>query len=230
MKEMCKEKNFELIIYNLKEKNFYLEEKIEDSIDENNKNDNDKDNKLILYDIISFNEAYKINIPNYDSIFNLNPRLITTKNINSNYSHCIGKYLDSNLKENKVKIIGKIDYNKQFINSNIKEKNIGLLISGTIKSDEIYTKGKSNKLFKRKKTSNIRLIKENGKNTIYEENENNGIIKEIPEFKGYLINPHIILFKFEEKDFLGKKRNSQNLFMEEIIKPKKKKINNFDIK
>jgi len=221
MKEMCNKKNFELVIYNLKEKAFYFEEKIEESKDENNKNVNNEDNKLLLYDIISFNEIYKINIPNYDSIFDLNPRFITTKNINFNYSLCIGKYLNSNLKENKVKIIGKIDYNKQFINSEIKDKNIGLLISGTIKSNIFYNKKRSDQLFKRKETSKIRLIKEKGKNTIYEEKETNGKINEIKEIKQNLTNPHIILFKFEEKDYLGKKRNSKNLFLEDVIKPKK---------
>jgi hypothetical protein len=140
------------------------------------------------------------------------------KYINKNYIRCIANYFDNNIDE--LKIIGKIDYDKNFLNISLNEEDIGLLISG-----------------KKNKNIEIKIIKEKDSSKIYEKEVSLNDIKEISEIsdnkKIYkkLSNPHIILFKYN-KNFLRKKRYSENLFQENIIcqKSQKKKVILNDLK
>ena len=156
------------------------------------------------------------------------------KYLNSDYIHCLEKYLDSNLESKDVKIIGKIEYKKAFINSSIKDNNIGLLISGNIteinKNEKNTEKslGQKNTKFpveipRLKKDIDIKIIKEKGNNKIYRRESIIENVKEIDEFNQRLFSPHILLYKFDEEKYIGKKRNPTPLFEDEISIKKRKK-------
>lgn len=216
MKDDCKRKNFEFLIYNIIEKKFYVEEDCN--------NDNKKVSISVLENIFSINDKNKFDLPNYDSLFNLNPKFISMKYINSDYKHCIEKYLDKDGKDTDVKIIGKILYNQNLINSSITDNNIGLLISG-LRPEESYTEEKNIKTGKKeiihyRKDIKVKIMKEKEKNKIYEKDSETGEIKEIDEFKNNLFNPHILLYKYNEKYFIGRKRIPRRLFEDEVIRKK----------
>ena len=97
MKNHCKERNFELLIYNIITKKFYIEK------------EDDKSILLPLDNINSINDINNLALPNYDSFFQLKPRLITMKYLNSKYIDCLEKYFEKDEESNDVKIIGKID-------------------------------------------------------------------------------------------------------------------------
>ena len=159
------------------------------------------------------------------------------KYVNQNYIHCIEKYLNENKGCDDVKIIGKIRYDKTFINASIKDKNLGLLISGNIIQDtndiekNVITEKQTN-IPKNKSNYNnmpkikkydIKIIKENGKNKIYKKETFCVKIEQINEIKTKLFSPHILLYKLKENFLLGNKRNPLSLFTDEIINNKKKK-------
>lgn len=48
-------------------------------------------------------------------------------------------------------------------------------------------------------------------------------MKEIDEFNQRLFSPHILLYKFDEEKYIGKKRNPTPLFEDEISIKKRKK-------
>ena len=195
MKKKCEENNYELLIYKINEKKFYTEESILNQ------------SSISTYDITFTEQKKKINLPNYDSIFKFNPKLMSMKYINKNYIKCIANYFGNN-NYNELKIIGKIDYDKNFLNISLNENDIGLLISG-----------------KKNKNIEIKIIKEKESSKIYEKEDSLNEISEISDDKKIykkLLNPHIILFKYNKK-FLGKKRNSENLFQENIIGQKSQK-------
>jgi len=193
-------------------------------VEEDCNNDNKKVSISVLENIFSINDKNKFDLPNYDSLFNLNPKFISMKYINSDYKHCIEKYLDKDGKDTDVKIIGKILYNQNLINSSITDNNIGLLISG-LRPEESYTEEKNIKTGKKeiihyRKDIKVKIMKEKEKNKIYEKDSETGEIKEIDEFKNNLFNPHILLYKYNEKYFIGRKRIPRRLFEDEVIRKK----------
>ena len=222
MKIDCKNKNFEIFIFNIVKKKFFIEE------------ENKNSSLLQLENFFSIKDKYNLDLPNYDSFFQLKPKLISMKYLNSDYIHCLEKYLDSNLESKDVKIIGKIEYKKAFINSSIKDNNIGLLISGNIteinKNEKNTEKslGPKNTKFpveipRLKKDIDIKIIKEKGNNKIYRRESIIENVKEIDEFNQRLFSPHILLYKFDEEKYIGKKRNPTPLFEDEISIKKRKK-------
>ena len=167
--------------------------------------ENDNDKKLLpLENIYSINDINVLSLPNYDSFFSLNPRLITMNNLNENYIHCLQKYYGVSSISKDVKIIGKINYDKSFITKSLSDNNLGLLISGY--ANEEY-----------------KIIKYKGRSKIYAKNPKDKSIKEINELIKELTEPNIFAFKYNEKKFLNKKTYPDNLFSDEIICFKKKK-------
>ena len=218
LKNDCKTKNYELFIYNLIEKKFYVEQE--------RAKVNNEVSLSFVNNIYLFNDKFKLNLPNYNSFFELKPKLISMKYLNKNYKDSIEKYLDEDSIKNEVKIIGKISYSNDLINSSIMDNDIGLLISGL--RTEVY-KAEKKDLKKGKKelvhyTKNIevKMIKEKEGNKIYERDSETNKIKEVNSIKNTLSNIHILLFKFDEKKFLGKKRNSEQLFKGDILKKNNK--------
>ena len=144
------------------------------------------------------------------------------KFINKNYNYCLEDYYDTTHKYNDIKIIGKIEYDQSFINSTITDNNLGLLISGYIPGKK-FDRDKKLNLSLVDNDINYRIIKESGKNKIYKRDPKAKYIEQIQEFNSKLSKPHILLYKFNEKNYLSKKRNPENLFLEDIISNKKKK-------
>ena len=66
MKNECNERSYELLIYDLIKKEIFIE--------------NEK-NELIKCDLFLINNNNKIDLPNYENIFKLNPRFISMKNM-----------------------------------------------------------------------------------------------------------------------------------------------------
>ena len=213
MKNNCDKQNYELLIYDIKDKTFKYE----------------KNDKLINFNyLFSIKNEYKIYLPNYNSIFSKNPRFITMKNINQKYNDCIKNYLNST----DIKIIGKISYDKEFLDAKITDDDIALLISGEViikddnktsdkKSEIIIIKNSSKvQLQKDDKKKKIKIFKYNGENSIIE--KNGEVVQELNNIKDIsLINSHIILIKLGDNGFLKKKRKNEDLFLEELIAKKK---------
>ena len=222
MKNECNERNYELLFYDLIKKEIFIE--------------NEK-NELIKYDLFLINNNNKIDLPNYENIFKLNPRFISMKNINYNYNKCIREYFNANSKKNEHLILAKIDNNKNLIKSDIKDNGLALIIYGESffkqPSKELYIRDntKKNKNDESNKNKNIKkpfletkkkeviIFKSNGINEIYEKDDNNNI-KKLNDINENLKNIHIILIKIQES-LIGKKRNSEKLFSESIIKKRK---------
>ena len=125
------------------------------------------------------------------------------KNLNPNLNEYIGKYFDKSSQNLYVKIIGKISFNRDFINFLIKDNDIGLFISAnrteinTTEKKDLETGKKQTIEFRNDKE--VKIITENGENKIYERDETNEI-KEASEIKGSLFNLHVILYKFDKKN------------------------------
>ena len=213
----CNKKNFELLIYNIKEKKFYIKDK-------EIKNNNKKTNLSSLESICSMKDINYLDLPNYDTLFQLNPKLKTMKFVNKNYIHCIEQYYDKDNIYDDIKIIGKVEYNESFISSSIKDNDLGLVITGYIPGEIIDRVNKQNNSLQVKNT-NYRIISEGGNIQIYKQDPDYKSISETNEVNDYLKNPNILLYKFNEKNYLSKKRNPENLFFEDIVTNKKKKNN-----
>lgn len=224
MKNECKERNYELLIYDLIKREFL--------------NENDQ-NEIIKYDIFSINDKNKIDLPHYNDFFKLNPRFISMKNINYNYNNCIREYINENSQNNKHLILAKIDNNINIIKSDIKDNDLALIISGESYFEEpsnvLYLVDKSKKKnkndnfekneniikpFMEKKKKDIIIFKSNNINEIYEKTPNNKINK-LDNVNENLQNIHILLIKLESQKLIGKKRNGEKLFSENIIKKRK---------
>ena len=202
MKTHCKNNNFELLIYNIIEKKFYIEKEGEENT------------LLPLENIYSISDINNLVLPNYDSFFQIKPRFITMKYLNRNYIDCFKKYFNENEKCHDIKIIGKIDYDKSLISSSFNDDNLGLLISGYIPGEKYDKEKKEESLFEN--NTEYRIIKEKGKNIIYEKNPYTIYISENKKFEKSLTNPNAILFKYDEKKYLNKKRNPDELFSKSI--------------
>ena len=208
MKTHCKNNNFELLIYNIIKKQFFIEKEGDENV------------VLPLENVYSINDKNNLVLPNYDSFFQIKPRLITMKYLNRNYINCFKKYFNEDEKCDDIKIIGKIDYNKSLINSKFNDENLGLLISGYIPGEK-YDKEKEEDLSLIEFNTEYRIIKENGKNIIYEKKPKAKYTIENDEFEKILTNPHAILFKYDKKKYLNKKRNPEELFSKIILSMKK---------
>ena len=161
------------------------------------------------------------------------------KYLNQNYINCLRKYYGKNQDCANIKIIGKIDYNSAYINSSITDKNLGLLISGIITEKDNKVETKLNKgnaptalknqiknmeMPKVTKDIEIKIMKESKENKIYKKESDGDESNEIKEIKmNQLFSPHILLYQFNETNFIGKKRNPTSLFGDEILGRKRKK-------
>lgn len=216
--EDCNKKNYELLIYNIKDKKFYIK-------DEDIKNNNNNIDLSSLESICSMKDINNLDLPNYETLFRLNPKLKTMKYVNKNYIHCIEKYYDRDNIYDDIKIIGKIEYNESFINSSIQDNDLGLLITGYIPgevNDKLNQKNNALQV----KDVNYRIISEGGNIQIYKKDTTNNSISETNEVMDGLKNPNILLYKFKGSNYISKKRNPENLFFEEVLINKKKKKNN----
>ena len=206
MKDLSEKNNYELLIYDIEKRNINIE--VSKNLEE-------------YSNLYSFGKTKILKLPDYSNFFGLNPRLITTKNINPNYNDFINQYLDAN---QSIKIIEKVEYQEKMLMDNIKDNNFGVLISGLkkIKTD------KQNSLWKTNKRepqiyNEIRIFKSYNKTFIYEKNQESKQINEINNKITNLENIHVILIKIKDQKFIGKKRYPEKLFLENLIKKRKKK-------
>ena len=207
MKKECISRNYDLFIYDIFEKEFFIE----------------KEQKLLKYnEFFSRKNINIINLPNYDHLFELNPRFISTKNIGF-YNEGLRQYIDPNLKKEDIKILGKIYYENKYISADIKDSNIAMLISGEIrfkeKSNEVKYIMKKNDKYKyiletRVKKKKIAIFKSLNINEIYEKNIEKNSTKVVKALEKKLINGHVILIKVDNKKLIGKKRKPESLFLE----------------
>jgi hypothetical protein len=209
MKKTCKENNYELFIYDISTRTMFFE------------NNGKLDNNISLY---AFNEHYKLKIPNYNHFFNTNPKLISTKYINKAYKNNINEYLDTV----NTKIVGKINYDKKYINAKIKDEGLGLLIYGEIKNKNtgkhlninLPQLNEDNNASKKE----IIIFKTKDLNEIYEKkieaDADNYAINKLKDFKLNLERGHILLVDIKDNHLLGKKRNPSKLFSDKIISKK----------
>ena len=207
MKETCKKNNYEFLIYDVSKRIVFLEE--------NGKLDN-----FSLYD---FDEHYKLQIPNYNNFFKSNPKLISTKYINKAYKKNINEYLDTN----NTKIVGKINYDKKYINTKIEDKGLGLLIYGETKNKEkdfnnnLLQLNEENEVSKKE----IIIFKTKDLNEVYEkeigDDKDNYKISKLNDFKLNIQRGHILLVDIKDNYLIGKKRNPTKLFSDKIISKKK---------
>lgn len=142
------------------------------------------------------------------------------KFLNPDYINCIKKYLDEEGNCTDVKIIGKIYFDKSYINCSINDTDIGIIISGYVIEKESKTTGSKKKIPTIQKIP-IKVIKEKDNNKIYRKDSEIESSREINELQGTLMASHIILYKFDKNSFIGKKRNPDILFFDEINKRKK---------
>ena len=153
---------------------------------------------LPLDNIFSIKNINQLELPNYDSLFKLKPKLISMKYLNPNYINCLRKYYGKNQDCANIKIIGKIDYNSAYINSSITDKNLGLLISGIMAEKDNKVETKLNKgnvstalknqinnkeMPKVTKDIEIKIMKESKKNKIYKKESDGDEPNEIKEIK-----------------------------------------------
>ena len=184
MKAHCKKNKYELLVYDLKKKEVYIE---------------DDTNELIEYNLYKFQIENKLNIPKLENIFGLKPIKFSIKNFQKD--KFIEKLKETKLfsglekkdNENSLNIVGKLGYKKEFLSiKEIEEDNYFMYISGR--------KRRENKKIEILKYKNETIINEilREKRILCENNNNLDINKKDSE---------VILFSLEEKiTFLGIKR------------------------
>ena len=188
MKEHCQKNKYELLVYDLNKKKVYIE--------------NDS-NELIEYDLYKFHIENKLNIPNLKSIIELKPKKISIKQFQKD--KFIDKLNETKLfpglekkeNQNSLNIVGKFNFQKEFLNiKELEDDNYFLYISGK----------------KRNENKSLEIIKYKNETIV------NGIMSEkriIPKINDLNItkrNSEIILFSLGDKiTFLGnkRKRNSE---------------------
>jgi len=121
MKNHCKKYKYELLVYDLFNNKFYIE--------------NDSNNQLIEYNnFYEFNFEYKLNIPKLDSIFSLKPKKKSIKYVNKdNFISELNKtklFKIDNDNKDSLNILGNFEYNQKFLDiKEIEEDNFYLRIS-----------------------------------------------------------------------------------------------------
>ena len=93
---------------------------------------------------------------------------------------------------------------------------MGVLISGYIPGKK-YDKEKRQDLTLSQKDTEYRIIKERNRDKIYEKDAEAKCVNENKNFKKTLTNPHVLLFKYDGKKYLNKKRNPEELFSDNIL-------------
>ena len=192
MKEYCNKNKYELLIYDLSKKELYIE------VDSK---------KLQKYEnFYLFQNDKKLVLPNINNIFSFNPKKNSIKLCKKeNFITKLNKTDLFNIDNtNSMNIIGKFDYNENFLNiEEIKKENYGIYISG---------KRKKGKKGKGKKEQNIEIIKF-GDLTISQEVKENDDRIEIEKNETISLQKkgaEVILFSLEDKKkFIGKKRKMQ---------------------
>ena len=124
MKEHCKKNNYELLIYDMKEKKILIE--------------NDS-SELIDYDLYKFYNKNKLNIPKLEKIYKTKSKKISLKYFNKDdfinkidETQLFSK-LEKNDNENSLNIVGKFKYTNELLDINeIEEDDYFLYISGKI--------------------------------------------------------------------------------------------------
>lgn len=219
MKKECENNNYELLVSNISNRKIFCE-------------------KLGIleeyHSLYYINQVNSLKIPNYNHFLKKNPKFLSTKFINKKYNNYIKKYLDYN----DAQIVGKISYDKKFVNSEIEDENLGLVIYGQINAEK---KARNKKYSLKRKINNVNKIIEDNKDIdknkdqinkeimIFKSKDFNGIyerlkdsnkkeIKELNEFNSNLKKGHILLINLNNSSLLGKKRNPEHLFTKKIIK------------
>ena len=145
MKNHCKKYKYELLVYDLFNNKFYIE--------------NDSNNQLIEYNnFYEFNFEYKLNIPKLDSIFSLKPKKKSIKYVNKdNFISELNKtklFKIDNDNKDSLNILGNFEYNQKFLDiKEIEEDNFYLRISENNKE-----KKKNINIFKYKNKSIVSEI------------------------------------------------------------------------
>ena len=206
MKDYCQQNNYEFLIYDLTKRQFFIE----------------NNGILTSYnDFYVFNDNYKINVPDLNGIFKLNPIKISFNKVKNDIFTNIEN-------KNKIEIVGKFKYQKEFLDFDLDESNYGVFILRDIyvpKNEIVDTE--LIKLNEDKEKEDDKIIEElKSKKTSKNINEKTLIHEEIIKFnkttkKHYtpciknkdnkLNPPQVILFKTSEQPrFLGKKRKLSN--------------------
>ena len=206
MKDYCQQNNYEFLIYDLTKREFFIE----------------NNGVLTSYkDFYVFNDNYKINVPNLNEIFKLNPIKIPFNKVKDNIFTNIEN-------KNKIEVVGKFKYQKEFLDFDLNESNYGVFILRDIyvPKNEIFD-AELIKLNEEKEKEDDKIINElrskktskniNGKTLIHEEIiKFNRTTKKnytpcIKNKDNKLNPPQVILFKTsEEPRFLQKKRKLSN--------------------
>lgn len=107
MKNHCDKNQYEFLIYDLKERKFFIED-IFGFLKSFN-------------DFYSFNNNYEINIPELYEIFNLNPIKMTINKV----KHDIFNNIEN---KNLIEVVDRFKYKDEFLNLEIYEKNYGVFV------------------------------------------------------------------------------------------------------
>ena len=185
MKEHCLKNNYELFIYDLIKQKIYKE---------------DESNKLIEYDLYKFNNKNKLKIPKLKEIYTQSPKKISMKRFKK--ENFIKKLkdtklfsgLDKNENKNSLNVVGKFEYQNEFLNiGEVEEENYFIYISGNTKDDKKF------EIFKYGQETLVKEIKETDWISCKENKDNKITLNKK--------NSEILLFNIgKEITFLGKKR------------------------
>ena len=228
MKVECNNKKYEFLIYDICGRKIYKEENGE---------------KNEYYCLFTINEDIKLNLPDFSKFFEYKPKFISTKYINSNYNKYINDYLNNN---SNAKIIGKISFNRKFIDTTIEDDNFGLLISGETNSAEKDNlknindiKDDNNDITfdieekEKEEEKDIIIFKSKNLNEIYEKKrgKEDSEINKLIKLNSSLKKGHILLVRFDknlslkDNQLLNKKRRPEKLFVEKVVREKNNKKN-----
>ena len=192
MKDHCKKNKYELLIYDLFEKKFYIEDDL---------------NKLIEYNCFyQFQFKNKLNIPKLENIFSLKPKKISIKFFNkNNFINLLNKtnFFENNITENSLNIIAKFEYKKDLLNiKTIDEDNYYLYILRENKGEK-----KTYNIIKHKNETFALEIDENGSKNIFCENNNIKINKNNGQVILFNLNKNINFIGLKRKRSLSEKNN-----------------------
>ena len=188
MKAHCKRNKYELLVFELKTKKIYIE---------------DESNSLIEYNIFQFYNENKLNIPKLDDIFELKPKKLSIKYYKKD--KFIEKLNETELfselekDDNSLNIVAKFDYQKEFLNiKNIREDNYFMYINGE--------KGEKKSGKKAKEKKRMEIIKYKNETIVNEISNKKRISYNNYDFKITKKNTEVVLFKLDDRKFLGQKR------------------------
>jgi len=111
MQKFCEKNSYEFYVYDIFKRQFYLVLNT---------------HTLIPYNICTFHKIFKLHIPNIKFL----TKKISLKYFNFNRINSIVKYLKTREKIKKIEIVSKNEFSKEYIDNNIYNDNIGIIILG----------------------------------------------------------------------------------------------------